>query len=77
MWKRLRRALWRLWQRSQRSPSQRRAAEARARFWAEVREGQREAEVQSRSWADGSKRTVSALGVANIEAQRVNGASHP
>jgi hypothetical protein len=48
MWKRLRHALWRLWQRSQRSPGERRAAEARARFWAEVREGQRGAEAHSR-----------------------------
>jgi hypothetical protein len=48
MWKRLRHALWRLWQRSQSSPGERRAAKARARFWAEVREGQREAEAHSR-----------------------------
>ena len=48
MWKRLRRALWRLWQRSQRDPEERQAAKARARFWAEVREGQREAEAHSR-----------------------------
>ena len=48
MWKRLRRALLRLWQRSQEAPGERRTAKARARFWAEVREGQREAETQSR-----------------------------
>jgi hypothetical protein len=49
MWKRLRRALWRLWRRSQTGPGERREAEERARFWAEVREGQREAEARSRS----------------------------
>ena len=48
MWKRLRHALWRLWQRSQSDPDEHRAAKARARFWAEVREGQREAEARSR-----------------------------
>ena len=45
MWKRLRQALRRLWQRSQSSPDERQAAKLRARFWAEVREGQREAEA--------------------------------
>ncbi len=48
MWKRLRHALWLLWQRSQRGPGERRAAKARARFWTEVREGEREAEAHSR-----------------------------
>lgn len=48
MWKRLRQALRRLWRQSQESPGERRAAKARARFWAEVREGQREAEAHSR-----------------------------
>jgi chromosome condensin MukBEF MukE localization factor len=48
MWKRLRRALRRVWRRSQRGPGECREAEARARFWAEVREGEREAEAQSR-----------------------------
>jgi hypothetical protein len=49
MWKRLHHALWRLWRRSQAGPDEeRRAAEARARFWAEVREGEREAEAHSR-----------------------------
>ena len=48
MWKRLRHALWRLWRPSQGGPGERRVAEARARFWAEVREGQREAEARSR-----------------------------
>jgi hypothetical protein len=48
MWNRLRHAVWRLWRRSQTGPSERRAAKTRARFWAEVREGQREAEAHSR-----------------------------
>ena len=48
MWKRLRYALRRLWQRSQRGPDERRTAKIRARFWAELREGQREAEGRLR-----------------------------
>ena len=48
MWKRLRYALSRLCRRSQRGPGERREAEARARFWAEVRVGEREAEAHSR-----------------------------
>jgi hypothetical protein len=48
MWKRLRYALSRLWRRSQTDPGERRVAKARARFWAEVREGQREAEARLR-----------------------------
>ncbi|HZO10449.1 MAG TPA: hypothetical protein VFC77_13770 [Myxococcota bacterium] len=48
MWNRLRHALWRAWRRAQRGADQRRTAEARARFWAEVREGEREAEADSR-----------------------------
>jgi len=47
MWKRLRHALRRLLRRSQRSRAELQVAEARARFWAEVREGQREAEARS------------------------------
>ena len=61
MWKRLKYALWRLRRRSQRSSRERRAAKARARFWAEVREGEREAEARSRTWADGSMRDDSGL----------------
>jgi hypothetical protein len=49
MWKSLRHALWCLWRGFQKSPAERRAAKARARFWAEMREGQREAETHSRS----------------------------
>ncbi len=49
MWKHLRHALRSLWRRSQEGPEERQVAEARARFWSEVREGQREAEVRSRS----------------------------
>ncbi len=48
MWKRLRHALRRLWRRSQMDPDERRTVEARARFWAEAREGRREAEADSR-----------------------------
>lgn len=48
MWKRLEAALGRLWQWSQWSPAERRAARVRARFWADLREGQREAEAHSR-----------------------------
>ncbi len=47
MWKRLRHALCRLWQQSQKSPYEHRTAKARARFWAEAHEGQREAEARS------------------------------
>jgi hypothetical protein len=48
MWKRLHQLLARLWRWSQKGPEERRAARTRARFWAEVREGQREAEADSR-----------------------------
>jgi len=48
MWKRLRRALWRLWQQSQTGRVERQTARERARFWAELREGQREAKAHSR-----------------------------
>lgn len=48
MWKRLNDALGRLWQWSQTSPAERRAAELRARFWADLRAGEREAESRSR-----------------------------
>ena len=48
MWKRLRQVLARLWHWSRKSPAERRAATTRARFWAEMREGQREAEARSR-----------------------------
>ena len=48
MWEGLRQALARLWKRSQKGRAEARAVEARARFWAELREGQREAEAHSR-----------------------------
>ena len=48
MWKGLRRLLAGLWRWSQKSPTERRMARARARFWAEAREGEREAEARSR-----------------------------
>ena len=49
MWNDLREVLVRLWQWSQKSAAERRVAEARARFWAGVREGEREAEAKSGS----------------------------
>jgi hypothetical protein len=48
MWSRLNDALRRLWLRSQRGRAESRLADDRARFWAEVRQGQREAEANSR-----------------------------
>jgi hypothetical protein len=48
MWKRLRDALRLLWRGSQRGSDERRATKECARFWAEVREGQREAGAHSR-----------------------------
>jgi len=48
MWKRLEHVLGRLWRWSQMSPAERRAARVRARFWADMRAGQREAEARSR-----------------------------
>jgi hypothetical protein len=40
------RALRHLWRWSQKSPGERRVAKERARFWAELRDGQREAEAR-------------------------------
>lgn len=48
LWLQLRRALISLWHGLQRGRKERRSAEARARFWAELREGEREAESRSR-----------------------------
>jgi hypothetical protein len=48
MWERLRHALWRLVRRLPEEYVDRRTVEARTRFWAEVREGQREAEADAR-----------------------------
>jgi len=48
MWKRLCEALFRCWRWSRKTPAERRAAKLRARFWVEVREGQREAEAHTR-----------------------------
>ncbi len=48
MWKHLRHVLSRIWRRSRKGLDERRAAKARARFWAEVREGQREAAARAR-----------------------------
>jgi hypothetical protein len=48
MQKRLQLLLTRLWQRLNRGSSERRTLAARARFWDEVRKGQREAESRGR-----------------------------
>lgn len=48
MWRRLHDMLRRLWCRPQRGDAESRLAHDRARFWAEVRQGQREAEANSR-----------------------------
>ena len=47
MWGDLRKFLLRLWRGSRQSAKARRSERARARFWAEVREGEREAEARS------------------------------
>ena len=49
MWKRLSEWLHRTWLMLNKSAYERRAEKARARFWLEVREGQREAEIAIRS----------------------------
>ena len=49
MWNDLRDMLVRLWRWSRKGAAERRVAKARARFWAGVREGEREAEAHSRS----------------------------
>lgn len=48
MWRRLQQALWRLWGRPQRDRTEGPLTNDRAHFWAEVRQGQREAESNSR-----------------------------
>ena len=48
MWKRVRRVPGRLMRWSQRGRDERLVAEARARFWAEVRDGEREAAARTR-----------------------------
>jgi len=68
MWNRLRRALRRLWRRSQKGPEERRAARVRARFWTEVREGEREAEAHARRRAHHCLRTA-AVDTANLQAR--------
>jgi hypothetical protein len=47
MWDSLRQLLARLWVGAQQSSEERRVIEERERFWAEVREGEREAEASS------------------------------
>ena len=48
MWNRLRPLLTGLWRRLRKGHDERRVARERTRFWAEVREGQREAEAHLR-----------------------------
>jgi chromosome condensin MukBEF MukE localization factor len=48
VWKRLQPLLIDLWRRLRKGHTERRVAEARARFWAEVRQGERDAEAQLR-----------------------------
>jgi len=48
MWKRVRLFVARFRRRSPKNPARRRTDAARARFWAEVRAGEREAEARSR-----------------------------
>lgn len=47
MWEDLREFLLRLWRGARQSAKARRVDSERARFWAEVREGEREAEARS------------------------------
>jgi hypothetical protein len=47
MWESLRQLLANLWQRPQQSSKERRTIDARERFWAEAREGEREADANS------------------------------
>lgn len=48
MWERLSESLHRIWLTLHRGADERRAEKARARFWAEVREGQKEADLAFR-----------------------------
>ncbi len=57
MWKGLGQLLMRLWLWSQKSSAERRVVNTRARFWSEVREGEREAEDRSRPRVDGPTRS--------------------
>ena len=47
MWESLRHLLARLWRRAQQSSEERRVIDERERFWAGVREGEREAKARS------------------------------
>jgi hypothetical protein len=47
MWDSLRQLLAKLWRHHQQSSAERRTIAARERFWAELREGEREAEADS------------------------------
>lgn len=68
MWRRLRPKLSHLWRRLQKGRGERRTAEARTRFWAEVREGQREAEALHLAFPSSrSARTVPDLSCVKME----------
>jgi hypothetical protein len=58
--------LMRLWLWSQKSSAERRVVDARARFWSEVREGEREAEDRSRPSVDGPTRSLPETGAVKI-----------
>ena len=70
MWESMRDALERVWQRSQAGLTERRAASARARFWAEVREGEREAEAGSRPSSDETTGSDSGRGAEKSNEER-------
>lgn len=75
MLKRLRHALSHLWRRSQTGSGERQVAKARARFWAEMREGQREARAHSApEWMTPAK-AVSDLSAGKVEQQERVGES--
>jgi hypothetical protein len=52
LWKHLLDLSWRIWRWSQRGRDARRVTEARARFWAEVHAGEREADAFARDFRD-------------------------
>jgi len=56
VWEDLRELLLRLWQRSRQSAEEQRVDRERSRFWAEVREGEREAEARSCQSTQDSRR---------------------
>lgn len=56
MWRRLQDTFRLLWRRSRSSRAESQVTLDRARFWAEVRRGQQEAEANARPWNDDSER---------------------